>query len=66
MIRILSYEPEATTLGERLARRRSLGSKPFLIIRDEVLTYGEADDRANEIGNRLLELGLRTGTSSRP
>ena len=61
MLKILDYEPQATTLRELIHLRRSNGDKPLLICRDEVLTYAEADRRSNEVANRLLEFGVGKG-----
>ncbi|MEE8568746.1 MAG: AMP-binding protein, partial [Anaerolineales bacterium] len=59
--KILDYEPEALTLRDLICLRSSNGSKPLYIIRDEVLTYGDADARSNEVANKLLELGVQKG-----
>ena len=61
MPKILHYEPVANTLRELIHLRGALGSKPMLIIRDEVLTYEQADSRSNEVANRLIELGIGKG-----
>jgi len=61
MLRILGYEPHATTLRDLIRLRRSNGDKPLLICRDEVLTYADADSRSNEVANRLLEFGVGKG-----
>ncbi len=61
MPKILNYEPVATTLGDLVTLRASLARKPMLIIRDEILTYAEAESRSNEMANRLLELGVGKG-----
>ncbi len=61
MPKVLHYEPFAHTLRELIHLRGALGTKPMLIIRDEVLTYADADARSNEVANRLIELGVRKG-----
>ena len=61
MLKILDYQPDALTLRDLVHMRRSYGSKPLLICRDEVLTYADADSRSSELANRLLEFGVRKG-----
>lgn len=61
MLKILDYEPYALTLRDLIALRSSLGDKPLLICRDEVLTYAEADSRSNQVANRLREFGVGKG-----
>ena len=47
--KILDYEPEALTLGDLVHIRSVHGDKPLYIIRDEVLTYKDAERRSNEV-----------------
>jgi carnitine-CoA ligase len=61
MTKILQYEPFAGTLRDLVTLRAQLGAKPMLIIRDEPITYAQADSQSNEVANRLLELGIRKG-----
>ncbi|MBM3345239.1 MAG: ATP-dependent acyl-CoA ligase [Betaproteobacteria bacterium] len=61
MPKILDHEPHALTLRDLVLLRSASGKKPFLICRDEVLTYAEAHSRSNEVANRLLEFGVRKG-----
>src|SRR5205807_331004 len=37
---------------------------PAVICRDEVLSYADLDRRANQLANRLIALGVKTGTLS--
>jgi acyl-CoA synthetase (AMP-forming)/AMP-acid ligase II len=39
----------------------SFPDMPFLNFYDEIVTYGDLDDRTNSFANYLLEQGLRTG-----
>ena len=62
MIDILGHEPVATTLRELIVMRAEKGDKPFLICRDEVLTYADADRLSNRMANRLAdEYGIAKG-----
>ncbi|MBT4486111.1 MAG: AMP-binding protein, partial [Rhodospirillaceae bacterium] len=61
MIDILGRTPHATTLRELVVMRAALGDKPFLICRDETLTYGDADRLSNQVANRLLAMGVGKG-----
>ena len=59
--KILDYEPEALTLRDLVHIRRVNGDKPLYIIRDEVLTYADAERRSNEVANSLIRLGITKG-----
>lgn len=61
MIEIMGQTPHATTLRDLITMRASYGDKPYLICRDEVLTYGEADRRSNQVANQLLAQGIGKG-----
>ncbi len=39
MIDIMGHTPDATTLRDLVVLRASYGDKPFLVCRDETLTY---------------------------
>ena len=55
------HEVESTTLKELLGRRRHLGDRPLAIVDGDVLTYAEADERANRVADSLATLGVRKG-----
>ena len=59
--KILGYEPEALTIGDLVHIRAANGDKPLYIIRDEVLTYKDAERRSNEVANSLIKLGIKKG-----
>jgi carnitine-CoA ligase len=61
MIEIMGHEPHATNLRDLLIMRADYGDKPLLIIRDEVLTYADADRLSNRVANRLIEHGVGKG-----
>ena len=61
MIDILGRAPHAETLRDLIIMRAALGGKPFLICRDETLTYGDADRLSNQVANRLLDRGIGKG-----
>ena len=61
MIEIMGHKPQATNLRDLLILRAAYGSKPLLIIRDEVLTYADADRLSNRVANRLTEHGIAKG-----
>ena len=61
MIDIMGHKPHATNLRDLLTLRANYGSKPLLIIRDEVLTYADADQLSNRVANRLTEHGIIKG-----
>ncbi len=61
MIEIMGEAPHATTLRDLIILRSTYGEKPFLICRDEVLTYGEADRRSNQVANQLRAQGIDKG-----
>ena len=61
MIDIMGHKPDATNLRDLLILRAAYGDKPLLIIRDEVLTYVDADRLSNRVANSLVELGVTKG-----
>jgi carnitine-CoA ligase len=61
MVEILGKTPHATTLRDLVVMRASLGEKPMLICRDEVLTYADADRLSNRVANALLARGIGKG-----
>jgi carnitine-CoA ligase len=61
MIEIMGKAPHATTLRDLIVLRSAYGEKPFLICRDVVLTYAEADRRSNQVANQLLAQGIAKG-----
>lgn len=61
MIEIMGHKPHATNLRDLLILRADYGDKPLLIIRDEVLTYADADRLSNRVANRLIEHGVTKG-----
>lgn len=61
MREIMGQEPHATNLRDLLVLRAACGDKPLLIIRDEVLTYADADRLSNRVANRLTEHGVSIG-----
>ena len=61
MIEIMGHKPHATNLRDLLILRADYGEKPLLIIRDEVLTYADADRLSNRVANRLIEHGVGKG-----
>ncbi len=61
MIDILGCTPHATTLRDLVVMRAALGDKPYLICRDETLTYGDADRLSNQVANNLLAKGIGKG-----
>ena len=61
MIDILGRTPHATNLRDLITLRASYGEKPFLICRDETLTYRDADRLSNKVANRLLAHGVGKG-----
>ena len=61
MIDILGRTPHATTLRDLIVMRASYGDKPYLICRDETLTYADADRLSNKVANRLLAHGIGKG-----
>ena len=60
-ITIMGHTPHATTLRDLIVLRAAYGEKPYLICRDEVLTYAEADRRSNKVANQLLSNGVAKG-----
>lgn len=60
-IEIMGKTPHATTMRDLITLRAAYGDKPYLICRDEVLTYAEADRRSNEVANQLLANGIAKG-----
>ena len=61
MIEILGRTPRATTVRDLVVMRADLGDKPYLICRDETLTYGDADRLSNQVANGLIEHGIGKG-----
>jgi carnitine-CoA ligase len=55
------HELDAATLRELIRARAALGDKPLAIVADDVLTYAQADERANRLANALRELGVARG-----
>jgi crotonobetaine/carnitine-CoA ligase len=60
-IEIMGKTPHATTLRDLITLRAAYGEKPYLICRDEILTYAEADRRSNQVANQLLSKGVGKG-----
>ena len=61
MIDILGHTPVAATLRDLIVLRAAHGDKPFLICRDEVLGYADADRLSNRTANRLSQYGIAKG-----
>ena len=61
MTTILGHEAVADNLRSLIQLRSANGDKPLLICRDEVLTYADADRVSNQLGHRLMELGVAKG-----
>lgn len=63
--RVRSYRdrrPVRTLLHVFLEKVRRIPHKPFLLYRDETLTYAQVDRRSNQVARALREhLGLRQG-----
>ncbi|EFB17105.1 hypothetical protein PANDA_009192, partial [Ailuropoda melanoleuca] len=63
--RIRSYRqrrPVRTILHAFLEKARQIPHKPFLLFRDETLTYAQVDRRSNQVARALRDrLGLRQG-----
>uniref|UniRef100_A0A2K6S9N5 long-chain-fatty-acid--CoA ligase n=1 Tax=Saimiri boliviensis boliviensis TaxID=39432 RepID=A0A2K6S9N5_SAIBB len=63
--RVRSYgqrRPVRTILREFLEKARQTPHKPFLLFRDETLTYAQVDRRSNQVARALHDhLGLRQG-----
>lgn len=53
---------EVDTLRDLIAARSGLGSKPLLIVDDEVLSYADADRRSNSVAHALVGLGVAKGS----
>jgi len=50
------------TLGSVLEWRANIsGSKPYVIFKDEQITYKECNDNVNKMANVLLDLGIKKG-----
>ena len=61
MIEIKGHKPHATNLRDLIILRAGYGDKPLLIIRDEVLTYADADRLSNRVANQLIAHGVGKG-----
>lgn len=61
MIEIMGRVPVAETLRDLVVLRAALGDKPFLICRDQTLTYADADRLSNRVANSLTNLGIAKG-----
>lgn len=63
--RVRSYggrRPVRTVLHDFLEKARQTPHKPFLLYRDETLTYAQVDRRSNQVARALRDhLGLRQG-----
>ena len=57
------FKPKAEyTIGDRLEEKSAaLGSRPFLIMGDVVLSYGEVNARANQVAHAAAALGFKRG-----
>ena len=53
---------EVDTLRDLIAARARLGTKPLLVVDDEVLTYQDADRHSDAVANALLEVGVHKGS----
>jgi crotonobetaine/carnitine-CoA ligase len=60
-VRLMGHEIELATIGEVVEARAALGTKAFLTIEGETLTYRDADLRSNRYAHALASFGVSKG-----
>lgn len=60
-MQVNGHDLEVATIRDLIRTRAVLGEKPLAIVDGTVLTYVDADRRANALANRFAELGVAKG-----
>ncbi|MDF7774860.1 AMP-binding protein [Sphingomonas sp. AOB5] len=61
MLTLNGHQVEHATIRDILRHRASLGDRTYAVVDGVSLSFAEADERANRIGNRMAELGVVAG-----